>query len=62
MKGVGRRGLLLVLLALLVLAAGFDLSRPDSWLRSAVAGRSHTTPLERMIRDVRDELPRSQPR
>ncbi|MBW3533677.1 MAG: hypothetical protein KY453_00450 [Gemmatimonadetes bacterium] len=56
----GRDGLLLALLALLALLIVYDLVRPDSWLRSA--GDDRSVPMERIIRDVRDELPRSRPR
>lgn len=55
----GRRGLVVALLALLVLAVVFDLTRPDSLIRSI--GGDDAEPMERLIRGVRDELPRTNP-
>lgn len=58
----GARGVVLVLAALVVLAAAWDLlARRDSLLRS-LTHRDRPAPVERMIRDVRDELPRNRPR
>ena len=57
----GGRGLLLVVLALLALAAAYDLLRRDSFLRSLGRG-PREAPVERMIEDFRDELPRNRPR